>query len=97
MRGIDVIDAWLDARFQREPGRPGALRIFYIERQTGPFSRAVGDLIEARLATAPLGLAPVLAPRYRVERSGVPHAYVAAICGPVLLADPGRDIDWSRI
>jgi len=35
--------------------------------------------------------------RYRVEASHVPHGYVAAICGPQLLADAGAGFDWSRI
>jgi hypothetical protein len=95
--GIDVVDRWLAARLAREPADPGALRVVYIERQTGEFSRAVGSLIEQRLAALPRGLVARLAPRYRVERSGVPHAYVAAVCGPVLLADPAADIDWSRV
>ena len=95
--GLEVIDAWLGERLAREPERPGALRVVYIERQTGPFSREVARLINERLAAMPTGLSPVLAPRYRVERSLVPHGYVAAVCGPVLLADPGAEIDWSRI
>ena len=73
------------------------MRVVYIERQTGAFSRAVGTLIDRRLATAAPGLADLLALRYRIERSVVPHGYVAAVCGPQLLADPGADIDWSRI
>ena len=97
LEGLETIDNWLDGRLSREPQRPGALRIVYIERQTGPFSREVDRLIDRHLATAPPGLAPILAPRYRIEQSGVPHAYVAAICGPVLLGDPGADIDWSRL
>ena len=97
LAGVEVIDAWLAERFAREPERPGALRVVYIERQTGPFSREVGKLIEQRLAAAAPGLAPLLAPRYRVERSAVPHGYVATICGPWLLADPGADLDWSRV
>ena len=95
--GIEIVDAWLAARLAHEPERPGAARIVYIERQTGPFSRAVATLIERHLAVAAPGLAAILASRYRVERSGVPHAYVAAICGPPLLADPGADFDWSRV
>jgi len=97
LRGVETIDAWLATRWAAEPQRPGALRVVYIERQTGPFSRAVGKLIADRLAGASEGLAAILSSRYRTERSGVPHAYVAAICGPMLLADPGADIDWSRI
>ena len=73
------------------------MRVVFIERQTGAFSRAVGSLIERRLAALEAGLVAHLAPRYRVERAGVPHAYVAAVCGPVLLADPAADIDWSRL
>ncbi len=96
-QGIELIDAWLGQRLAQEPVRPGALRVVYIERQTGPFSREVARRIEHRLAATAAGLAPVLAPRYRVERSGVPHGYVASICGPPLLADPGADLDWSHL
>ncbi len=95
--GIDIMDRWLAARLTAEPARPGALRVVYIERQTGEFSRAVECRIAARLAALEPGLAAAIAPRYRVERSGVPHAYVAAVCGPVLLADPSADIDWSQV
>ena len=94
LQGIETVEAWLGPRITREPERPGALRVVYIERQTGAFSRAVGALIGRRLAAAPPGLATILAPRYRIEPSAVPHAYVGAICGPQLLADPGADIDW---
>ena len=97
LAGIAGVDAWLAGRLAREPERPGALRVVYIERQTGAFSREVGRLIERRLAAAPAGLLPILAPRYRVEPAGVPHGYVAAVCGPPLLADPGAEFDWSRI
>jgi len=93
LRGIETIDAWLAARLARQPERPGALRVVYIERQTGPFSREVGRLIERRLA----GADPTLARRYRIEPSGVPHGYVAAVCGPLLLACPDVDFDWPRI
>lgn len=95
--GLEIIDAWLAERLSREPERPGALRVVYIERQTGPFSREVARLIAERLAALPAGLLPILAPRYRVERSLVPHGYVAAVCGPQLLTDPGAEFDWSRI
>ncbi|HLY44621.1 MAG TPA: hypothetical protein VKQ73_03505 [Stellaceae bacterium] len=95
--GIECVDAWLAERLAREPERPGALRVIYIERQTGAFSREVGRLIERHLASVPAGLAPILAPRYRVEPAGVPHGYVATICGPPLLADPGAEFDWSRV
>ena len=97
LRGLEAIDAWLAARMALEPQRPGALRVVYIQRQTGPFSREVGRLIERHLAAAAPGLRPILAPRYRVEPSAVPHAYVAAVCGPVLLGDPGADLDWPQI
>jgi hypothetical protein len=97
LRGIEHIDAWLGGRLAVEPGRPGALRIVYIERQTGPFSREVGKLIDRRLAAAPAGSRGLLARRYRVEHSGVPHGYVASVCGPVLLADAGADFDWRRV
>jgi len=84
--GTARVAAWLDQRLAAEPERPGALRVVYIERQTGPFSRALGDLLAARRAPPA---------RYRVERSAVPHAYVADICGPQLLARADADIDWS--
>ena len=97
MQGTEIIDAWLGDRIAGEPGRPGALRIVYIEGQTGPFSRAVGDLIARHIDSAPSMLRADLGRRYRVEHSAVPHGYVAAICGPVLLADPAADLDWARI
>jgi hypothetical protein len=97
MQGIEIIDAWLGDRLAREPDRPGALRVIYIERQTGPFSRAVAALISRHLASAAPAKAASLARRYRVEPSGVPHAYVASICGPQLLARPDAEFDWSRV
>ena len=97
LQGIEVVDSWLGERFAHEPDRPGALRIVYIERQTGQFSRAVDEIIARRLVMTDAGLARDLAQRYRVEPSGVPHAYVAAICGPQLLARPDAEFDWSRI
>ena len=97
MRGIEVVDAWLGQRLGREPDRPGALRIVYIERQTGPFSREAAKLIARHLAPLEPGIVAGLARRYRVEPSGVPHAYVAAICGPPLLAGADAEFDWSRI
>src|SRR5436190_1723972 len=72
MRGLEVIDGWLGQRFASEPDRPGALRVIYIERQTGPFSRAVAALIARHLASTEPGVAADLARRYRVEPSGVP-------------------------
>jgi hypothetical protein len=97
LQGIEIIDAWLGGRLAREPDRLGALRIVYIERQTGQFSRAVDEIIARRLATAGAESAASLARRYRVEPSGVPHAYVAAICGPQLLARPDAEFDWSHL
>jgi len=94
MQGVEVIDRWLGQRLAREPDRPGALRVIYIERQTGPFSRAVGEVIARHLRKAEPGLAAELARRYRVEPSGVPHGYIALIAGPQLLADAGAEIDW---
>jgi hypothetical protein len=97
LRGIETIDTWLAARFAGEPGRPGALRVVYIERQTGRFSREIRALIAKHLAAADPGIAADLARRYRVELSAVPHGYVASVCGPVLLADPAADFDWAWI
>ena len=97
MQGLEIIDRWLGERMAQEPAKPGALRVIYIERQTGPFSRAVGELIEKQLEGTAPQLAADLARRYRVEASGVPHGYVAAVCGPELLADPAGDFDWARL
>jgi hypothetical protein len=97
LQGIEIIDAWLGERFAREPDRPGALRVIYIERQTGPFSREVAALVARHLAPLGTGMAASLARRYRVEPSGVPHSYIASVCGPPLLARPDAEFDWSRI
>ena len=97
MHGLAIIDRWLAERFAREPESPGSLRVVYIERQTGPFSRAVGNLIACYLEKLEPKLAADLARRYRVELSGVPHGYVAAVCGPELLADPAAEFDWKRL
>jgi hypothetical protein len=97
LRGIETIDGWLGGRLAQEPERPGALRVVYIERQTGPFSRALGALIARRLAEIEPAMAAGLAQRYRIEPAGVPHAYVAAVCGPLLLASPDAAFDWARI
>ncbi|MGE5268350.1 MAG: hypothetical protein ACM3JG_01615 [Thiohalocapsa sp.] len=95
--GIEVIDAWLAERLDAESQRAGALRVVYIERQTGPFSRALATLVERRLGALGPDLAARLRPRYRVEPSAVPHAYVASVCGPVLLGDPAAELDWANI
>ncbi|HEX6443224.1 MAG TPA: hypothetical protein VF007_13620, partial [Stellaceae bacterium] len=97
MQGLEIIERWLRERLAHEPERAGALRVVYIERQTGPFSRAVGDLISQQLQKMEPALAAELVRRYRVEASGVPHGYVAAVCGPELLADPATDFDWQRL
>jgi hypothetical protein len=97
LQGLEIIDGWLGERLAYEPARPGALRVVYIERQTGPFSRAVGELIAGRLKESPPTLAAQLARRYRVELSGVQHGYIAQICGPELLVDPGVEFDWQRL
>ena len=94
MQGLEIIDRWLGERLAGEPELPGALRIIYIERQTGPFSRAVGERVAGHLRSAEPGLRVDLARRYRVEPSGVPHGYIAEICAPQLLADAGAEIDW---
>ena len=94
MQGVEIVDRWLGERLAREPERQGALRIIYIERQTGPFSRAVGGLIAGHLRAAEPVRVADLARRYRVEPSGVPHGYIALIAGPQLLADARAEIDW---
>jgi hypothetical protein len=94
LQGIEIVERWLGDRFAQEPARPGALRVPFIESQTGPFSRAVGKLVAARLDAAAPELRPALARRYRVEAAGVQHSQVSRIALPELLADPGAEIDW---
>ena len=96
MAGLEVIDRWLDERFRCEPERTGALRVIYIERQTGPFSRAVAELIARHLAGADPALIEMLARRYRAEASRVQHSQIARRCAPELLAAPDAQFDWSR-
>ncbi len=96
MQGLETLDRWLGERLAREPVRPGALRVVYIEQQTGPFSRQLQALIDRRLAAFGPVLAGVLRRRYRTEHSGVPHAHIARTCQRALLADPGAELDWSR-
>jgi len=86
MQGLQVVDQWLGERLKDEPQRSGALRIIYIEQQTGPFSRAVGGLIAKHLSAADPALADDLSRRYRVETSGVQHSQIARHCLPDLLA-----------
>ena len=94
LQGIEIVDRWLGERFAAEPERPGALRIAFIESQTGPFSRAVAGLVTARIDATDPALRPALIRRYRVEASGVQHSQVARIAFPELLADPAVDIPW---
>ena len=96
MQGLEVIDQLLDDRLQREPERPGCLRVIYIEQQTGPFSRKVGELITRHLAAADPTLAASLSRRYRVEISGVQHSQIAHRCAPELLAAGDAQFDWWR-
>jgi hypothetical protein len=95
-RGLETIDRWLGERLAREPGRQGALRVIYIEQQTGPFSRRVEALISRHLTAMEPALAANLRRRYRVEPSAVQHAQIARRCGPDLLAAADAEFDWSR-
>jgi hypothetical protein len=70
--------------------------VIYIEQQTGPFSRQVGELIARRLADVEPALALTLQRRYRVEVSPVQHSQIARRCLPELLAGSDVDFDWSR-
>jgi hypothetical protein len=94
LRGLEVIDAWLGDRVRREPEREGALRVIYIEQQTGPFSRKVADLIVRHLAGVEPAQVGSLARRYRVEISGVQHSQIARRCMPELLAAPDAQFNW---
>jgi hypothetical protein len=96
LQGLEIVDRWLGERFAQEPSRPGALRVAFIESQTGPFSRAVAELAAARVAAAPPDLRAALAGRYRVETAGVQHSQVARVALPELLIDPAAEIDWYR-
>jgi hypothetical protein len=94
LRGLEVIEAWLDGSFRREPECEGALRVIYIEQQTGPFSRKVGELIARHLANAEPARAERLARRYRVEISGVQHSQIARRCMPELLTAADAQFNW---
>jgi hypothetical protein len=96
MQGLETIDQWLRERFQREPEREGALRVIYIEQQTGPFSRKVAELITRHLASADPVLSERLSRRYRVEASGVQHSQIARRCAPELLTASDAQFDWLR-
>jgi hypothetical protein len=96
LAGIEIVERWLDDRFAAEPERPGALRVPFIERQTGPFSRAVASLVKARIEQADPALRADLGRRYRVEASGVQHSQVARVALPELLARSATEIDWYK-
>ena len=96
LQGIEIVDRWLEGQFAVEPERPGALRVAFIESQTGPFSRAVGKLIAGRIEAMAPDMRPALTRRYRVEASGVQHSQVARVALPELLTDPAAEIDWYR-
>jgi hypothetical protein len=96
MRGLETIDRWLGERLAREPACQGALRVLYIEQQTGAFSRAVAGLIDRHLAKAEPALAKALRRRYRVEVSPVQHSRIARRCLPELLTLSDLDFDWSK-
>jgi hypothetical protein len=97
MRDLEVVGRWLAERLAAEPDSPGALRVVYIERETGPLSREVAGIVTEQLANADPAISAGLARRYRVERSGVPHGYIADRCLPELLGDPATEFDWSRV
>lgn len=96
LRGLETIARWLEGRLALELDRPGALRIVYIERQTGPFSRAVAERLAPLLAVLNPDLAAALARRYRVERAIVQHSQIARHYLPELLARADAGIDWPR-
>ena len=96
MQGLEVIDRWLGDRLHQEPQRQGALRVIYIEQQTGPFSRRVGELIARHLAIVDPALAASLSQRYRVETSGIQHSQIARRCMPELLTAANAQFDWLR-
>jgi len=94
LRGLEVIDNWLRDRLRHEPERPGALRVIYIEQQTGPFSRAVADLISRHLAAVEPALAGHLSRSYRVELARIQHSQIARYCQPRLLAAADTEFNW---
>jgi len=94
LQGLEIVDTWLADRLGREPEREGALRVVYIEQQTGDFSRKVGELIEQHLSGANPAHAAGLLRRYRVEVSGVQHSQIARRCMPELLAAPDAQFNW---
>jgi hypothetical protein len=96
LQGLEIIEKWLVDRLRREPERDGALRVIYIEQQTGYFSRSVAELISRQLVSADPELAAALSRRYKVEVSRVQHSQIARRCLPELLAASDTQFDWSR-
>jgi hypothetical protein len=96
LQGLEIIDRWLGERLKQEPQREGALRVIYIEQQTGPFSRKVAELITRRRTAVDPDLAESLSRRYRVEVSGVQHSQIARRCLPELLAAADAQFQWLR-
>jgi len=94
LRGLEVIDNWLRDRLRHEPEHPGALRVIYIEQQTGRFSRGVGELIARNLAAADPTLTGQLSRSYRVELARVQHSQIARYCQPRLLAAADTEFNW---
>jgi hypothetical protein len=94
LQGLEIIDRWLAERLQCEPERQGALRVIYIEQQTGPFSRKVAKLIARHLGAFGPARAENLGRRYRVEPSGIQHSQIARRCTPELLAAADAEFDW---
>jgi pimeloyl-ACP methyl ester carboxylesterase len=96
MGGVETVDRWFAERLECEPGRQGALRVVYIEQQTGRFSRKVGELVSRRLAAVEPAVAEICRRRYRVEVAPVQHAQIARRCLPDLLAEADVEFDWRR-
>ncbi len=94
LRGLEVVDSWLGYRLRREPDREGALRVVYVEQQTGPFSRKVAELIAKHLTGVDPTRAASFSRRYRVELSGVQHSQIARRCMPELLTAPDAQFNW---
>lgn len=95
LRGLEVVDSWLGYRLRREPDHEGALRVVYVEQQTGPFSRKVAELIAKHLTGVDPTRAASFSRRYRVELSGVQHSQIARRCMPELLTAP--DAQFNRL
>jgi pimeloyl-ACP methyl ester carboxylesterase len=94
LQGLEILEAWLADRLRRDPEREGALRVVYIEQQTGPFSRKVAELIAQGLSGTDPARAASMSRRYRVETSGVQHSQIARRCMPELLAAPDAQFNW---